>query len=150
MIINFKTQDVSLAEDLNDLLCQLNKRISSLAKVKLNSERFGSNEKIDEDKYFILVKYKEILILKANGSACLKDYSLDSIMSIIRQYLTSGVIQKFSKTELSEGGIAGSEVNITYKYENNITYNVYNYTGYTTNNNTISQIIEDSWDETAW
>ena len=95
MLIDFKTQDIDFAGDMNELLCQLDDKIMGMTSIKLDTARYGGCDHVDLNRLFILKKYKDILIMKAAGSSCLSNYFIDDIISNIKQYLTSGVIQKF-------------------------------------------------------
>jgi len=104
MIITYKAQSLSFSEDINSLLCQLDKKISDIAKDKLNASRYGARL-CEHLEYFILVKYKEILMLKAWGHKCLCDYMIDDIINIVKQYLTTGKVQKFNKINNKRNGL---------------------------------------------
>lgn len=153
-MISFKTQNIDFSFDINELLCEIEVRLSSMAKDKMNSERFGTRCKIDVDRFFILSTYRKILQDKANKTCCLRQYSLDDIINHIKQYLTLGRVTKIKGTKsLSAGGtlsvIPGQDqvvVNIIHKYGDS---NVYNSTSnrFVTE---ISQPVQDSWDQTDW
>lgn len=97
MILSYKTQDVSFTDDVNELLCQIDVKMADMAKIKLDSARYGACDKVDEGVFFILANYRDILYMKAKNSCCLKGFLIDDIISVIKQYLASGKVQKFQK-----------------------------------------------------
>lgn len=149
MITNQKTQNLNYSEDINNLLCELDVKISKISEEKLNSQRFGYTCKIDENVFFILSFYRDILKQKAQNSCCLKNYLIDDIINIIKQYLTSGKVLKFKpSTSLEE------TTSVEQKPKVNM-YTIYNYYGdnityYHSSNRYITEGAEDYWDQTDW
>lgn len=86
-MITFKTQSLSFSDDVNELLCQIDVKLYTLARKKLNSERFGSKLTLNTEDYNLLYKYREILYDKAMNNSCLKDFLVDDIISRIKQLL---------------------------------------------------------------
>lgn len=126
MIINPKTQDLDFQSDVNDLLCQIDKRLSGDAKSRLDYFRYGAKNCVNKDLFFVLKNYRSILISKASNSCCLSNYSIDDIMSNIKQLLKSGRIVKVcTKTDTcGKDPCTTPEVQVTNKYYgDNITYN---------------------------
>jgi hypothetical protein len=151
-MISFKTQDLNLKEDVAELLCQIDKRLVKLGKIKLNSDRFGTYEKVDEEQCFILAKYREILMMKLCSSPCLKYYKIDDIISIVKQYLTTGKVTKFTSCELAGGDTNNTSIVVDVRFNAPVVYNFYNYQNIITNNivqenNTFE---DNSWDQTSW
>lgn len=97
MIISQKTQSLCFDKDVNDLLCQIDVKLSKIAETKYNGAKYGEKVCIDEESFFVLSNYRKILIDKANNSKCLCNYLIDDIMSNIRQYISSGKVTKFKK-----------------------------------------------------
>lgn len=87
LILSYKTQDINLTNDINDLLCQIDVKLMNTAKSKLDSDRFGAKICINKEDYNLLVKYRKYLYNKATGDCCLKDYLIDNIISRIKQLL---------------------------------------------------------------
>ena len=88
LLISNKTQDLDLIPDTYDLLCQIDTFLSSEAKTKLDSDRFGTMKcKVNMKDAQLLVKYKQILLDKVQGSYCLRDFQLDDIIHRIKQLL---------------------------------------------------------------
>jgi hypothetical protein len=88
MIITSKTQTISFSDDVNELLCQIDVKMTKMARIKLNADRFGAKEHINTEDYNLLYKYREILEEKAlNLNCCLKDFLIDDIISRIKQLL---------------------------------------------------------------
>lgn len=97
MILSYKTQNIDFSEDINDLLCIIDLKLSKLSEQKLNSERYGEDCKIDYNKFFILSTYRKILDNKGKNSCCLKNFLIDDIIDAIKQYLSSGKVYKINK-----------------------------------------------------
>lgn len=87
MIITQKTQNLDFSSDMNELLCQIDVKLTKLARKKLNSQRFGSKLTLNTEDYHLLYKYREILYQKACGSKCLEEFIVDDIISRIKQLL---------------------------------------------------------------
>lgn len=154
-MISYKTRDLSLYKDVAELLCQVDRRLATLAKTKLDSLRYGSScNRIDENKFFILANYKKILLAKSQNSSCLKQYLIDDIISNIKQYLTSGVIFKLKPGEVKESSrnkvpdYYSSNLSVNYTFTGSHDTNVYNYNS--VQNENVTQIIEDSWEQIDW
>jgi hypothetical protein len=147
MIISHKSQTLDLKEDIAKLLCQIDKRLSKDAKTKLDALRFGADDCVDEDIFFILSNYRKILLMKACNKSCISQYSLDDIISNIKQYLTSGKIFKLNPSTSFEDI---SSVEVKPKVEMYVINNYYgdNITYYSTNNRYVT--VEDSWYQIDW
>lgn len=150
MIITYKAQTLNFSEDINELMCQLDKKISLIAEDKLNASRYGAKT-CEHPEYAILVIYKNVLKIKANNFECLRDYLIDDIINNIKQYLTSGKIQKFktsSNTPVSEidKEIKVHGVNISVIHKNYGDYIVNN----SISNRYVTEKVEDVWDQTDW
>jgi hypothetical protein len=151
MIISYKTQTLSFAEDVKELLCKIDTKLAKISENKLNASRYGAKIIVDLDVFYILNKYRKILYDKVNNSQCLKEYLVDDIISNIKQYLTSGKIQKFKKiTPLDKpsslptpGDPAIINVAVNYNYGDYITYS-------STSNRFVTEVVNDSWDQTDW
>lgn len=88
MIITSKTQTINLSDDVNALLCQIDVKMVKIARMKLNSERFGEKVCINNGDYDLLYRYREILHEKAlNQNRCLSEFLIDDIISRIKQIL---------------------------------------------------------------
>lgn len=90
MLLTAKLQTVDFQKDMNDLICQIDKYLSIKSKSKLDADRFGVDickTSVNDNDFFLLSEYREILIKKANNSVCLVNYSLDNIISRIKQLL---------------------------------------------------------------
>lgn len=150
-MISFKLQNLYFSDIINDLLCQIDVKIAKISENKLNSSRYGAKICIDYDTYYILNKYKYILKEKANNSRCLSLYSVDDIISNIKQYLTSGKPQKFKQlTDSYDTPISQvepkniSRVEMIYKhYGNNV---INNFIG----NRYVTETVQDNWDQNDW
>lgn len=92
MLIKHKTQDLNYQQDILNLLCQMDTYLSSVSKKKLDSDRFGAKTCVDMDDCKLIVKYKQILIDKANNSKCLCEFLIDDIISRIKQLLNRNQI----------------------------------------------------------
>lgn len=93
-LITSKTQTFNYAEGISDVLWDIDKELSCVAEKKLVSKRFGAKDCTDPGRFFILLKYRELLLEKANGSCCLEKFSIDGILSNIKQYLSKGKLFK--------------------------------------------------------
>jgi len=88
LLISNKTQDLALIPDTYDLICQIDTFLSQEAKLKLDSDRFGTRGcKVNMKDSQLLVKYKQILLDKVQNSYCLRDFQLDDIIHRIKQLL---------------------------------------------------------------
>ena len=87
MIISNKTQTLDFSEDINDLLCQIDVKLASEAKGKLDAGKYGAKICVDEDAFFTLSKFREILHQKAKNSKCLCNYLIDDIISSIKSLI---------------------------------------------------------------
>lgn len=142
-----KIQTISLEQDVNELLCQIDVKLSKISEKKLNNERYGAKSCIDYDSYYILNKYRKILEDKAFNSYCLKDYLIDDIISNVKQYLTSGKPQKFKKSVCNSIEDKNTQEDNPVKVE--IKYNI---GSYTVNNSYSNRYINevDEWDQLSW
>lgn len=147
-MLTFKTRDLNLCNDVNELLCQIDTRLAKIAKNKLDSIRYDvkASCKNDSALFFILIKYKVILKDKLDNTSCLAAYDIDDIISNIKQYLSLGKLQKVTNkigyktikipTLMNEVGVA-----INYNYNNYGTIN---------ENFTTNVTKEDTWDSINW
>lgn len=87
MITTYKAQVLSFSEDINNLLCQIDVKLTQIARKKLNSERFGAKVHINNEDYDLLYRYREILYKKASNNYCLRNFLIDDIISRIKQLL---------------------------------------------------------------
>lgn len=87
MITTYIAQEINFSNDVSDLLCQIDSKVSGTARRKLNSERFGSKVHINKEDYKLLCKYREILYEKGTGSKCLSAFPVEDIISRIKQLL---------------------------------------------------------------
>lgn len=148
MIIAYKAQTLNFSENINELMCQLDKKISLIAEDKLNASRYGART-CEHPEYTILVIYKDILKLKANNFECLREYLIDDIINIIKQYLTSGKVQKFKVSS----NIPVSEIDKEIKVNGvNISVIHKNYGDYIVNNSVSNRYVTeaDNWEKTDW
>lgn len=99
MILSNQTQDINFTEDINELLWDINNKLAEVAMKKMEASRYGAKDLTNTDTFFILSRYRDILLKKANKHSCLSVYSIDDIISNIRQYLTTGKIQKFKNCQ---------------------------------------------------
>lgn len=147
MIINHKVNTLNFSDDMNTLICEIDTKLSTLSQDKLDSVRYGAKVCINWDTFDILVKYRKILLDKANNSFCLRSYPIDSMISNIKQYLSSGKVQKFKQITPVESNILSYSVT-----QNNIEVVVKNNYGNLTvnNNNSFPKVVEDEWDSIQW
>lgn len=89
-----KTQIVDFSYDVNQVLNQLNDKLVEIAREKMLAKKYMAKSNTSEDIFFILSRYKNILIKKANNHQCFQSYLIDDIISNIEQYIHSGAIQK--------------------------------------------------------
>ena len=87
MIISQKTQTLSYSEDIDDLLCEIDVKLSRLARKKLDGQRFGFKTCINTDDFKLLGKYRSIVENKANNYCCYQDFLIDDIISRVKQLL---------------------------------------------------------------
>lgn len=88
MTVNSKTQTLNFSEDVNEILCQIDVQLVKMAKDKLMADRFGAKICMNTEDFFLINKYREILLKKAlNRNNCLKDFLIDDIISRIKQLL---------------------------------------------------------------
>lgn len=156
MIASQKTQTLDFNKDINDLLCQIDVKISEVSKKELDSKRYGSCYKANKISYFILSNYRKILLNKANNNCCLKEYLIDDIINIIKQYLSSDrvvkleVSKQLNKSKSSNNSdIIENGINMTVIYKNygdNIVHNS-SYNRFITET---TEITEDIWNQTDW
>jgi len=152
MIPSQKTQTLDFAEDINNLLCQIDVKISEISKQELDSKRYGFCYKTDTVRYFILANYRKILLEKANNNCCLKSYLIDDIINVVKQYLTSNKIIKLQTSEsLAKSkssdtkDIVENGINMTIIYQNygdNIVHN--------SSYNRFINETQDTWDSQNW
>ena len=86
-MISFNLQTLDFTKDINDLIYQIDKKIYTLVKQQVVAIKFGSCTKMNVDDFKRLVRYKEILIQKSNNYTCLSSFSIDNIISRIKQLL---------------------------------------------------------------
>lgn len=94
MVTFQKTQTLNFSEDINNLLWDIDSKISKIAKEKLDSQKFGFSPKSNKDEVFILTSYRRILNTRHSNSSCLTGINIDDIVNVIKQYLTSGKVSK--------------------------------------------------------
>jgi hypothetical protein len=87
MITTYKTQALNFSEDVNELLCKIDVKLTALARKKLDSDRFGAKVHVNIEDHELLYKYREILYSKAKGNACFRNFLIDDIISRIKQLL---------------------------------------------------------------
>ena len=87
MIIDFKVQTLNFSDDINELLCRVDSKISGIAKERLDASRYGATICVNWEDFSKLTKYRKILSDKANNSQCLSGYLVDDIISRIKQLL---------------------------------------------------------------
>jgi hypothetical protein len=87
MILAYKANTLDFNDDMNELLCNIDKKISQISMLQLNSKRYGASVCINWNDFFRLNKYRELLELKAKNNICVKDFFLDDILSRIKQIL---------------------------------------------------------------
>lgn len=152
MIVSNKTQTLCFSEDIDKLLCQIDVKISEISKQKLDSERYGFSCKSEEGVFFILTNYRKILEDKAKNKCCLKNYLVDDIINIIKQYLSSGKLFKLKQNTENKLGSSKSEdivengINMTIIYQNYGNTTIHN----STFNRYVTETVQDTWDQTDW
>lgn len=152
MITNQKTQPLCFSEDINDLLCQIDVKIAEMSKQKLDSKRFGFCYDLDENRFFILVNYRKLLKDKADNKCCLKNYLIDDIINIVKQYLSSGKVLKLQQNST----IPSKSSNTADTIENGINMTIIykNYGNHIVNNSTfnryVTEVSGDNWSQTDW
>lgn len=87
MILTYKANTLDFTTDMNELLCSIDRKIAQMAKLQLDSKRYGATICLNWDDFFRLNKYRELLELKAFNTCCLKDFFLDDLLSRIKQIL---------------------------------------------------------------
>ena len=87
MIISHKLQTLDFAVDMQELLCDIDVKLSKIARKKLDSQRFGFKYFPSLSDYHLLAKYRDIVYDKANNDCCLKNYLVDDIISRVKQLL---------------------------------------------------------------
>lgn len=155
-MLTFKTRDLNLLNDVNELICQIDTRLTKIAKNKLDSIRYDVKVSCANSSalFFILVKYKKILKDKLDNSSCLISYDIDDIISNIKQYLSLGKLQKITnkigyKTIKIPTLMEESGIDVNYTYNN---YGSGDQNPNSTNNiiNTTNVTKEDTWDGVNW
>lgn len=89
MVLSHKIQNLNLQDTIVDLLCEMDVYLSIQAKKKLDNDRFGASACVDIDNCKMVNRYKQILIDKANNNRCLVLFSVDDIISRIKELLNS-------------------------------------------------------------
>lgn len=150
MIISYKLNTLDFSTDIGKLICEIDQKLITFSKKKLDSLRYGAKINIDWNNYKTLVRYKDILHKKASRDECLRYYLIDDLISNVRQYLTSGKISKFNKCELEE--ISNNKLNIPKFYNvDSINYNFYGdqsttvFNNYNYNSPEDGELIENKW-----
>jgi len=87
MITLNKTQDLNYSNDINNLICQVDKWLSRKAKIKLDGDKYGQKVCVDMSDFKLVSKYRRILLNKAQNHCCLKDILIDDIVTRIKQLL---------------------------------------------------------------
>lgn len=85
MINSYKLQTLDLSEDISNLLCEIDKKIMSISKKKLNSIRYGFNYTYNKKDVKRLIRYQEIIINK--NCDCYNGYRIDDLISRVKQLL---------------------------------------------------------------
>ena len=154
MNINYIVNDINLSDDVKDIYCKIDKKVSEISNKKLNYFKFGTIEKqnckTDYELLDKLIKYKDILYKKINNYSCLSNYSIDSIIGNINDYLQHGSIRElrdYSNIKKSINKNIDSLVNyimVNYNFNGTQTNNTYN------SYNSVTQRIDDTWDKIEW
>lgn len=87
MITLNKTQDLNYSEDINNLICQIDKWLSQKGKIKLDGDKYGQKVCVDIEDFKLVSKYRKILLDKAQDDCCLKGILIDDIIMRIKQLL---------------------------------------------------------------
>ena len=87
MIISHKLQTINFSDDMNNLLCEVDKKLSRMGKQKLDSLKFGAKIHVNREDHKLLVRYRDIVLDKANNDCCLKEFLVDDIISRVKQLL---------------------------------------------------------------
>jgi len=72
-----------------DLFDDINKKIYQYGKIVLNNRRFGFDKKVNHNNFEDLLIYRDILKVKLECDDCLCDYSIDSVVSKIKELTLS-------------------------------------------------------------
>lgn len=150
-MISYKLQTLNYSEDMNELLCEIDDKLSKMSQEKLNSERFGFVSKSEPKKFNILFKYRGILTKRISFNRCFKKYILDDMINFIKQYLYHGKVSKINlspsdstvKIDLNPFNYLKNGVNVQVLHQHYGDHIVYN----SVHNKFIT---EDSWDQTDW
>lgn len=87
MVTLNKTQDLNYSEDINKLICQIDKWLSQKGKIKLDGDKYGQKVCVDVEDFKLVSKYRKILLDKALNHCCLKGILIDDIITRIKQLL---------------------------------------------------------------
>jgi len=86
--ITNKTQKINLNTDIRNLLCDIDIKISKVAKRKLDNTRYGVQEKNPRifDNIQKLIRYKYILLQKMNTSHYI-EFNIEDIIARIKNLI---------------------------------------------------------------
>ena len=87
MIISHKLQTINFADDMQELLCDIDVKLSKIARKKLDSQKFGFKYSANYEDYKLLAKYRNIVYNKTQNDCCLKEFLVDDIISRVKQLL---------------------------------------------------------------
>lgn len=87
MIISHKLQTINFQADMTSLLCEIDKKLTRMARKKLDSQRFGAKACVDMEDHKLLARYRDIVYDKASNDCCLKNFLVDDIISRVKQLL---------------------------------------------------------------
>ena len=77
------------------------------------------------DVFFIVAKYREILVMKCAGSPCLEAFDVADIISNIKQYMSSGKVLKSVSSAACAVSLPQCELNEATQTEVHNHYNYY-------------------------
>ena len=91
MRISYKTVNTCLNEEVNEIYCKIDHKISSLSKKKLDSVRYSVKPSctINYSVIKALSFYKKILSEKMENSSCLHSFKIEDIITKIKQILNT-------------------------------------------------------------
>lgn len=87
MIISFRAVEADFNNDIQEIFCNIDRKISILTKRKLDSIRYDIKICVDNTIVKDLSRYKLILFDKIKSNKCLEDYSLEDIINRIKKLL---------------------------------------------------------------
>lgn len=125
-MLTYVTRNSSLCPIVCDLFREIDAFLSGESKKVLNSVIYGEPKSKISGKFFILSQYRKILEMKCDNSRCVRQYDIWDIISNIKQYISSGTVQKISmKPKYS---IISNELkeDVLREVHNHYHYNTYN------------------------